>query len=137
MEIMIKTMIDKALNALPSAYAPYSNYTVAACLCTEENTFFSGVNVENASYGLTSCAEASAICQMVTAGHRRIQSMVILAGDNRICPPCGGCRQRIHEFSSAETIIYLCNKDSIIQTFSMDTLLPIAFTLKHPMVTNL
>lgn len=132
MEAIIKTMIDKAVNALTHAYAPYSNFSVACCICTEDDILYTGVNVENASYGLTSCAEASAICQMVTSGHRSIKAMVILAGDNNLCPPCGGCRQRIYEFSNPETLIHLCNKELIQQTFTMDNLLPMAFTLTTP-----
>ncbi len=132
MEAIIKTMIDKAVSALDHAYAPYSNFAVGCCICTDDNTLYTGVNVENASYPLTSCAEASAISQMVTAGHRNIKAVVVLAGDNSICPPCGGCRQRIHEFSTATTLIHLCNKDSVLQTFTMGNLLPMAFTLTTP-----
>jgi len=126
----IKSMIDNASQALKHAYAPYSNYTVGACLCCEDGTLFTGVNVENSSYGLTLCAEASAICQMVAAGKRQIKSMVILNGENALCPPCGACRQRIQEFSTPETPIYLCNQEAVLQEMSLDELLPMAFSLK-------
>jgi cytidine deaminase len=129
METMIETMLHKAVKILPLAYAPYSNFSVASCICTEQNEFFVGVNVENSSYGLSVCAETSAICQMVAAGHQRIKAMVILASSNQLCSPCGGCRQRIREFSTSDTMIYLCNKDTVLQKFSMDELLPMAFTL--------
>ncbi len=129
MNEVTKLMINNARSALQNAYAPYSKYTVASCLCTKDNTLFTGVNVENSSYGLTVCAETSAICQMVAAGHHRIKSMVILAGDNALCPPCGACRQRIHEFSLEETRLYLCNKTVVLKTVSINELLPMAFSL--------
>ena len=123
-------MINKAVHALQHAYAPYSKYTVAACLCSEDGSLFTGVNVENCSYGLTICAETSAICQMIAAGQHQIKSMVILSGDNALCPPCGACRQRIHEFSTLETRIYLCNQSVMLKTMTPDDLLPMAFSLK-------
>lgn len=123
-------MIHNASQALQYAYAPYSKFKVAACLCSEDNTFYTGVNVENSSYGLTTCAETSAICQMIAAGKHQIVSMVILNGDNTLCPPCGACRQRIHEFSSAKTRIYLCNQHVVLQETTIDQLLPMAFSLK-------
>ena len=126
----IKVMIDKASQALQHAYAPYSKYSVSACLCSEDNTIFTGVNVENSSYGLTICAESSAICQMISAGNHQIKCMVIMNGENTLCPPCGACRQRIHEFHTPETRIYLCNKHTVLQELTLDDLLPLAFNLQ-------
>ena len=128
MNEITKLMIGNASTALEHAYSPYSKYTVGACLCTEDNTLFTGVNVENGSYGLTICAETSAICQMVAAGKKKIKSMVVLAGDNALCPPCGACRQRIYEFSTAKTQIYLCDQQSIIKKITINELLPMAFS---------
>lgn len=68
---LIGAMISKAKAVLPNAYAPYSNYHVAACICCDDDSFHTGVNVENASYGLTICAESAAICQMITAGKKK------------------------------------------------------------------
>jgi cytidine deaminase len=124
-------MMSKARLALQHAYAPYSKYTVGACLCTEDQTLYTGVNVENSSYGLTICAESSAICQMITAGERQIKSMVILSGNNALCPPCGACRQRIYEFSTEKTQIYLCDHHSILKKIALDDLLPMAFSLSR------
>lgn len=126
----VENMISKAHQALSSAYAPYSKFTVASCICTDTNNLYTGVNVENGSYGLTLCAEACAICCMVASGEQHIQSMVILAGDNKLCSPCGACRQRIHEFSTQNTIIHLCNSTSIFQSLSLNELLPLAFDFK-------
>lgn len=124
------TMMSLAHEALENAYAPYSNFTVASCIETDKGNFYTGVNVENGSYGLTVCAEVSAICNMVSAGENHIKSIVVLAGTELICPPCGACRQRIHEFSSSETMIHLCNKDTIFQSMTIDEILPLAFDFK-------
>ncbi|PJD95440.1 MAG: cytidine deaminase [Legionella sp.] len=131
MDDIITAMIEKAYNSLENAYAPYSQFKVAACICTDSNNLFNGVNVENGSYGLTACAEASAICNMVSSGERHIKSVVILAGNNQLCPPCGSCRQKIFEFSMPETQIHLCNKEGILRSVRIDELLPLAFNFKN------
>ncbi len=130
MNDVTKLMIKNAHQALQHAYAPYSKYAVAACLCSEDNHLFTGVNVENSSYGLTLCAETSAICQMIAAGKHHIKSMVILNDRNTLCPPCGACRQRIYEFSSPATRIYLCHQQDVLHDMALDDLLPMAFSLK-------
>jgi cytidine deaminase len=130
MDKIITKMIFNAHSALPHAYAPYSKFTVASCLCTDNDNLYTGVNVENASYGLTSCAETSAICAMVSAGETKIKSIVVLAGTNQLCPPCGSCRQKIFEFSTPQTMVHLCNKDSVLQSIRIDELLPFAFKFK-------
>lgn len=124
---IIKKMIEEASKVLVKAYAPYSRFTVASCICTTNNKLYTGVNIENGSYGLSLCAEACAICNMIISGEKKIKAMVILAGSNELCPPCGACRQRIHEFSSTETMIYLCNKDKILKNLPINELLPLAF----------
>ena len=110
MNKVISNMISRAHTAIAHSYSPYSGFRVAACICTDQGNLYTGVNVENASYGLTLCAESSAICQMVTAGKHVIQSMVILAGTNELCAPCGACRQRIYEFSTPQTLVHLCTQ---------------------------
>lgn len=130
MDPVIATMISKAHDALIYSYAPYSKFTVACCICTDKDNLYTGINVENSSYSVTLCAESSAISAMVTAGEQQIKSIVILAGTNTLCPPCGACRQRIHEFSTPDTMVYLCNKDSIIHHIRHKELLPFAFDFK-------
>ncbi|WP_028389315.1 cytidine deaminase [Legionella fairfieldensis] len=126
----IELMINQAKDMLSHAYVPYSRYPVASCLCSEDNNLYTGVNVENTSYGLSVCAETSAICQMISAGRQKIKSMVVLNGENTFCSPCGACRQRIVEFSTPETIIHLCNQQSVIQSIPVHQLLPYAFQFK-------
>lgn len=130
MDPTIATMISKAYKTLSNSYSPYSKFSVASCICTDKNNLHTGVNVENSSYGLTVCAETSAICSMISSGERRIKSLVVLAGTNLLCSPCGACRQRIYEFSTPDTLIYLCNKDSILRSITMNELLPLAFDFK-------
>lgn len=130
MDKLISTMISKAHNSLNYAYAPYSKFKVASCICTDSDNLYTGVNVENGSYGLTICAEASALCNMISAGEQRIKSLVLLTEQNLICPPCGACRQRIFEFSDANTMIHLCNKDSILKSMTINELIPLAFDFK-------
>jgi cytidine deaminase len=124
---LINKMITKAHNALDNAYAPYSKFKVACCIQTSNGTLFTGVNVENASYGLTLCAEAAAISNMVSAGEQHISHMVVLASSNTICPPCGACRQRIHEFSDENTMIHMCDQENVLVSSSIVELLPVAF----------
>lgn len=127
MDLLVKKMISNAYKALAHSYSPYSHFSVACCICSENNNLYTGVNVENSSYGLSLCAEASAISSMISSGEQRIKSLVVLAGTNLLCPPCGACRQRIYEFSTTETMIHLCNKDSILHSVTINELLPLAF----------
>lgn len=127
MDTIIKKMISNAHNTLAHSYSPYSKFSVASCICTDKDNFYTGVNVENSAYGLAICAEASAISAMVTAGEKRIKSIVVMAGTNILCSPCGACRQRIYEFSTPDTLIHLCDKDSVLRTFKINELLPEAF----------
>lgn len=123
-------MISDAHNALPHSYAPYSKFNVACCIRTDKNNLYTGVNVENSAYGLTLCAETSAMAAMVTAGEQQIKEMVVLAGNNSLCSPCGACRQRIYEFSTPDTMIHLCNGNSILRSMSINELLPLAFNFE-------
>ncbi len=93
-------LIDAALSARGSAYAPYSNFAVGAALRTPEGAIHAGCNVENAAYPQGTCAEAGAIAAMALAGHRRIAEIVV-AGEGT-CTPCGGCRQKLREFAAPD-----------------------------------
>lgn len=128
--ITAQTMLNHAKQALGHAYAPYSHFRVASCLCSEDDYLFTGVNVENASYGLTLCAETSAICQMISAGQQKIKSLLLINDRNSFCFPCGACRQRIIEFATPNTLIHSCSENSIIKTLCINELLPDAFKFK-------
>ena len=113
-----------------NAYAPYSNFPVSCVVMSASGDVFSGVNVENASYSETLCAEANAIGALVSAGERAITEVLVLGGhpgSGIICTPCGGCRQRLTEFASPETLVHLCDDTGIRETVSLSALLPRAF----------
>ena len=113
------------------AYCPYSNFRVGAALLDENGDVHVGCNVENAAYPQGNCAEAGAIAAMVAAGGTKIVTIAVAGGEEhtRACPPCGGCRQRIHEFADGETRIVFKNDDGDWQTCSIDELLPLSFHL--------
>jgi cytidine deaminase len=124
-------LLDAARTVREMAYCPYSNFRVGAAIIDEHGNVHVGCNVENAAYPQGSCAEAGAISAMIAAGGQRIVSSAIAGGADktRACTPCGGCRQRIHEFSDAETRIIVKDNDNQWHTYSLAELLPSSFHL--------
>jgi cytidine deaminase len=117
-------LILRARESLGRAYAPYSGYAVSAAILAE-GEIFTGVNVENASYGLTICAERAAAVAAVTAGKRRFDAIAIAVGKGR-ATPCGACRQFLREFG-LNYPVYLVAEDGIVTTFTLEELLPESF----------
>jgi cytidine deaminase len=128
-EPIIYEMFKRAHEAMQHAYAPYSNFPVGVCIRTNDDQLFVGCNCENASYPLGWCAESSAIGAMVSAGYTVIKDIVIMAKKKAICPPCGGCRQRIKEFATADTKVYMGDKNNIHMIMTIQELLPLSFKL--------
>lgn len=126
---------DKSLtrlkNVMSNAYAPYSNYYVSAIIVTESGNSYVGCNVENASYPEGQCAEANAIGAMIAAGEKKIKQIYIMSQDREGASPCGGCRQRIREFSDGKTLINLCSPEKIVKTCHISDLLPYSFGPEH------
>jgi cytidine deaminase len=115
--------------AMRQAYAPYSSFPVGVAILSESGKMFSGANMENASFPEGWCAETSAIAHMVMAGERRIAEVAVVAERMALITPCGGCRQRLKEFGTAETLVHLCDATGVVQTVTLGDLLPKAFGL--------
>lgn len=111
------------------SHSPYSNYPVGAAIKTDGGETFVGCNVENASYPEGTCAETGAIAAMVAASNTGVQIAEIVTMTHGDTPgtPCGGCRQRIREFASANTVIHACTVDGAVLTMTLDELLPASF----------
>jgi cytidine deaminase len=120
-------LLAAAETVMRHAYAPYSEFRVGAAVRGAGGSIHLGANVENASYSQTQCAEASAIGAMVAAGDTRITAVAIVAERVEVCPPCGGCRQRLSEFASAGTPVYLGRPGSEPRVTTLGELLPLAF----------
>ena len=131
-EDTIKQLINEALNARNHAYAPYSQFMVGAALITEDDSVYTGCNVENASYGATNCAERTAIFKAVSEGGRLIKAIAIVGGvkdgDMTYAYPCGVCRQVLREFSNpGDLVIIVAKNQDDYKTYSLEELLPESF----------
>ena len=124
---MSDALIAAAINAMPLAYAPYSQFQVGAAIEDENGHIHTGVNVENAAYPVGSCAEAGAIAAMIGAGGREITRIAVAGRGDLLCTPCGGCRQRIREFAAADMDIFICDEQCLRQRFTLAELLPHSF----------
>jgi cytidine deaminase len=124
-----QTLVSSAVKALRNSYAPYSNIHVAASVLGSNGKVYTGVNVENASYGLTICAERSAIVQMVSDGERKPVKIAIVTDMEDPIPPCGACRQFIAEFNpDVEIILHSVSSGKTVRT-RLSELFPNPFTL--------
>jgi homotetrameric cytidine deaminase len=122
-----QALLAAADAAMRNAYARYSDFKVGAALRTPSGAIHVGANVENVAYPQGQCAEASAIGALVTAGEREITAVAVVAEKLDVCPPCGGCRQRLSEFAGADTPVYLGRPGGPLQATTLGELLPLAF----------
>ena len=120
-----ESLLDSARRAREGAYAPYSRFAVGAVVETADGSLFSGSNVENASYGLTLCAERIAIAQAVVSGHRDLRALAVAGPPEATSVPCGACRQFAAEFNPAARVTYTTPAGAV--TTTLDRLLPDAF----------
>lgn len=126
----VKLLFEEAKKARGKAYAPYSNFSVGAALLTKSGKIFHGCNIENASYGMTNCAERTAIFKAVSVGERDFEAMLVIADAKHPVSPCGACRQVLAEFCPPEMPVYLANMDGKIRQTTVKQLLPNAFYLE-------
>ena len=123
-------LAEKAKEGFVNAYAPYSNFHVGAAALTTNGHIVKGCNVENASYGLTVCAERNCLAQGVIAGEQEFSAIVIYTNQDKLTPPCGACRQVIAEFLSPQALVKAVNHNNDTKEWTVSELLPDAFTPK-------
>ena len=120
-------LFEEAKKVREKSYAPYSKFKVGAAFLTEDNSIVVGCNVENAAYPQSQCAEASAIGNLICQGYKNIVEIVVIGSGNKLCSPCGGCRQRLREFSKLDVPIHMCSVEGHIKTSTLGELLPDSF----------
>jgi homotetrameric cytidine deaminase len=123
----VQTLLHAADAAMRTAYAPYSEFKVGAAVRSRSGAIYAGANVENVAYPQGQCAEASAIGALVAAGESAITAVAVVAEKVEVCPPCGGCRQRLAEFGSADTPVYLGRPGATPHATTLAELLPLSF----------
>ncbi len=126
-------LIDAAIEATKASYAPYSHFFVGAALQLKDGEIINGCNVENASYGLTVCAERNVLCSAYSQGYRKediVAIAVVGSSSKKAISPCGACRQVMHELLAGDTPVILSNLNkSHVKQFTVDELLPYVFDL--------
>ena len=121
-------VIEAALLAAENAYGPYSQFRVGAALLTKEGKVFQGCNIENASFGLTNCAERTAIFKAVSEGHRDFTCLAVYGDTKDPISPCGACRQVMVEFFKSDSKVILIAEDKSTVEMTVGELLPYSFT---------
>ncbi len=125
----IISLIEAAIEARNNAYTPYSNFKVGAVLKDANNKLYVGVNIENGSFGLTNCAERSAIFTAISKGVKEFKAIAIVADTTGPVSPCGACRQVMSEFFDQNTLIIIANTKMEYKVTTIDELLPYKFKL--------
>ena len=124
---MDKELLNAALDARLKAYAPYSKFLVGAAVQAESGKIYTGCNIENASYGLTVCAERNALFAAVGAGERKFTALCVVGDTEAPISPCGACRQVMAEFKVPRII--LANLKGDVKEYTLEELLPLGFSL--------
>ena len=122
-----KELVLKAIDAKKNSYSPYSGFSVGAALLCDDGEIFTGVNVENVSFGLTNCAERTAFFKAISEGKRKFTAIAVAGGDSFL-PPCGACRQVMAEFCDEKfKVIFVKNENEYI-TKTLEDILPFSFS---------
>ena len=124
-------LLDAARAAQQKAYAPYSKFLVGAAVLDDQGRIHSGCNVENAAYPEGVCAEAGALSAMVLAGSTQARAVLVVGTGGTWITPCGGCRQKLREFCTADTPILTANEAALGPTYTLEQLLPAGFGPTH------
>ena len=121
-------LIDLAVKTSENAYVPYSHFPIGAVLVTDEGKIYTGVNIENASFGLTNCGERTAIFKAVSEGERSFKELIIYGQTEKPVSPCGACRQVMAEFFEPDLPVTLVAKNKSTVVMTVKELLPYSFT---------
>jgi cytidine deaminase len=127
-DIAVEALLRKARQIRRKAYAPYSHYKVGAALLGASGKVYLGCNVENASYGLSLCAERNAFGQAIAAGEKKFLAIAVTAAGPDPVPPCGMCRQVLAEFMAPSAVVVCENERRARALYTVAELLPFAFT---------
>lgn len=125
----IQKLITAAVSAQGNSYSPYSNFRVGAALLTVGGKIYTGCNIENASFSPTVCAERTAFFKAISEGEKDFTAIAITGSDNKICMPCGVCRQVMGEFCDANFRIICAAKNGEYKEYTLGELLPFSFKL--------
>lgn len=120
-------LLAAARQAQRRAYAPYSGFSVGAAIRGAGGGVFAGCNVENAAYPAGTCAEEAAIAAMIAGGERRIAAVLVLGDGEALVTPCGACRQRLREFGTPDTPVWIAGREGVRRRFTLEELLPASF----------
>ena len=128
----IKKLIQISLDMRAKSYAPYSKFNVGAALLCSDGLIYTGANIENSSYGMTMCAERTAVFKAVSEDHKDFAAIAITSGKSgeeklELCPPCGACRQVLSEFCKSDILIILARSTSDYEVHTLGELLPLTF----------
>jgi len=114
-----------------NSYSPYSNFRVGAVLLSESGNLFTGVNVENSSYGLTNCAERTAVFKAISEGEKNFKTIVLASDAEDFITPCGACRQVLMEICGKDLEVVMSNIDNEIRILKLGELLPLSFNKEY------
>jgi cytidine deaminase len=123
----VQELFDAAVAVQANAYVPYSHFPVGAAVRSATGRLYVGCNVENAAYPQGWCAETSAIAAMVSAGERELAVVLTVCDGDMLSTCCGGCRQKIREFSTSATVIHAAGPEGVRRSYSIEELLPDSF----------
>lgn len=129
MEIDYKQLMDRAKEASKMSYSPFSRFAVGAALVAKSGKIYSGCNIENSSFGMTNCAERTAIFKAVSEGEREILAIAIYSPNSDNCYPCGACRQVMYEFQGDDEIIVITEDCGRLDARKLSEFLPFGFRI--------
>ncbi len=121
-------LAENSIKAKVKSYSPYSKFRVGAALITSGDKLYPGANIENASYGLTICAERTAVFSAILDGEKDFKAIAIASDADNYCPPCGACRQVLLELCGPDLDVILVNSKNETRIFKLNELIPFSFT---------